>query len=210
MVFGGPSIDLWPENSNRYLDIRTPVQRGDLDDLINEPDPGVCIIIDGVFGGKMAITPTECRELLEKGWLLMGSSSMGALRAADLWSLGMIGIGDIYNDYRLSINKSDGEVAVVYDQNTFEEKTISLVHIKAVLDKLCCNKIITIGEYKKLLAIGKNILWFERFPAHLEQEWKKYAEESMDFIPLFKNHHTHPKKLDAAKLLNFIRKILPF
>jgi hypothetical protein len=202
IVFGGPSIALWSKEERGSFEIRPPIQRRDLNDLIDTP-PGICIIIDGVFGGKMSITPTECRVLLEKGWMLLGSSSMGALRAADLWSLGMIGVGDIYNMYRLGKCTSDAEVAVVYDQDTFEEKTISLVHVKSILGYLSCRGEIDRGTAEKLLTLGKKIIWFERLPQYLEQVWSDILVKQ-DLRHLFQDPLLHPKKQDALHLLKLV------
>jgi hypothetical protein len=48
--------------------------------------------------------------------MIVGASSMGALRAAELDSMGMVGIGTVYQYYRDGIIESDDDVAIVLIQ----------------------------------------------------------------------------------------------
>ena len=135
IVFAGPSLARLPAPLRERIDLRPPVRRDDLTALLKLP-PGRAVIIDGLFGQSLAVTPTECRELLLAGWTLWGASSMGALRASELWSLGMMGVGDIYLMMRSGVVTADDEVAVGYHPDTHEELTASLVHVRAVLSRL--------------------------------------------------------------------------
>ena len=44
----------------------------------------------------------------------MGASSMGALRAAELSQFGMVGIGEVYQAFKLGRLEDDDEVAIVH------------------------------------------------------------------------------------------------
>lgn len=95
-------------------DIRPPVRRGDLhrDRMLRY---SLFVLIDGVFFQDEAVSLREVVEILEDGAVVLGASSMGALRAAELWPAGMRGVGGIYRLYRRGALVADDEVAVVFD-----------------------------------------------------------------------------------------------
>jgi len=204
IVFAGPSLQgISLEQLNR-VDIRPPVRRGDLEDLLNShKKPGVVIILDGLFGANLAVTPTECRWLLNENWQLIGACSMGALRASELWSHGMIGIGDVYNMLRLGYLKSDADVAVAYDQD-YNEVTISVVQVRSLLSILEKKNYITSIQSRKLLNKSKLMPWFERHLDLLLEEWRLNGTKSVEksIIEIIKNPIFHPKLNDAHNLFN--------
>ena len=93
-----------------------PCKQGDiLSDVINE-QPAYILLIDGAFRDNLSPWHKEIVYALQypsvKG--IYGASSMGALRAAELDWLGMIGVGRIYEWYRDGLIEDDSEVAVSY------------------------------------------------------------------------------------------------
>jgi hypothetical protein len=112
IAFVGPSIPR--EEAARLcagLDLRPPVRR---DELYREREKGAWgfLIIDGVFMQEDAVSPREVVDVLEDGALVVGASSMGALRAAECWPAGAQGAGLIYRLYRRGVLASDEDVAV--------------------------------------------------------------------------------------------------
>lgn len=112
IAFVGPSIprDL-AASLCPGLDLRPPIRRGD---LYRERERGAWgfLIVDGVFMAEQAVSPREVVDVLADGALVIGAASMGALRAADCWPAGAVGVGVIYRLYRWGILESDEEVAV--------------------------------------------------------------------------------------------------
>lgn len=207
-VFAGPSIITIPKEFFSKITVYPPIKTGDLEPLV-QLQPGVCVIIDGVFGKNRAITPFECIELINSGWVVIGCSSMGALRAADLYSMGMIGIGEVYNMYRLGICNSDADVAVVYDMNgtVCRELTISLVHVRSLLQELENKQLIDAIKSRELLHKAKQIIWYERTLDHLLCEWEtcKLDTHLYGLIEnMFKGQQCDPKKLDAFEVFKYI------
>lgn len=207
IVFGAPSLCEVPAERRARLDIRPPVRRGDFDPLLEEAHPGTVVIIDGIFNSSLAITPTECRQLLQRGWRLIGASSMGALRANDLWSVGMIGIGDVFTLYRLGVLRSDADVAVALNAKTFEEVTASIVHVRAVLSSLEQRGEISGAEARRFLQMSREIYWFERYWDDLVAVWRRNglpsaAGESAHRLIADPLHH--PKKRDAHLAINSV------
>ena len=80
-------------------EVARPVKRGDtLFDIRHGIN--VIAIIDGRFQDVLAVSSTELMDCMRCGIRVYGSSSMGALRAAELSPYGMIGVGDIYEYIR--------------------------------------------------------------------------------------------------------------
>lgn len=74
----------------------------------------IIVLIDGVFHGAAAIWHRELLEAMDHGICVIGASSMGALRAAELHSLGMVGVGEIFEWYRDGVIDGDDEVALLH------------------------------------------------------------------------------------------------
>lgn len=204
IVFAGPSIQGLPFNRLERIDLRPPVRRGDLELLLQEKKiSGTVIIIDGIYGANMAVTPTECRWLLNHNWKLVGGCSMGALRASELWKQGMIGLGNIYNMFRFGYLKSDADVAVAYDQN-YNEVTMSMVHIRSILSTLEKMNLISSIQSRKLLRKAATIPWFERHTDLLIDEWMIDGIDQLknNIIDIINNPTLHPKHQDAEYLFN--------
>ena len=71
-------------------------------------------LIDGLFGNVPTVWHKEILYALEHGCVVCGSSSVGALRAAELHGYGMQGIGLCYRLYRAGLIADDDEVALLH------------------------------------------------------------------------------------------------
>lgn len=204
IAFGGPSLADVPASWLERLELRPPAQRGDLERLLERP-PGRVILLDGLFGSRMAVAPTECRRLLERGFSLYGASSMGALRAAELWSCGMIGIGEIYTLLRADVIRSDAELAVGYHPDSHEELTVSLVHLRAVL--FVPTPGWDPGWPAAAFELARRCYWLERSPAALQQRWRRSGLPGSfvdTVVARLEDPAMHPKRRDghlAVKLV---------
>jgi TfuA protein len=127
VIFCGPSIaasearKIVPQA--KYLG---PIKRGDLDKY----DADLYCIIDGLFFQQLAVSPSEIMQVLKSGKSVCGSSSMGALRAAECWRYGMKGYGTIYQNYRNGTLMGDDEVALSVCPVTYRQMTDALVDIR--------------------------------------------------------------------------------
>lgn len=121
------------------VEIRPPVEQGDLLRLLPHP-PEIVAIIDGRFGGTPAVTHKEILLLRERGTTILGAGSMGALRAAELDGLGMEGVGDVWRLFRDGQLESDDEVALVHATEEYgcapmSEALVSIRHrMQAAVD----------------------------------------------------------------------------
>ena len=71
-------------------------------------------LIDGIFGNVPSVWHKEILYAIDRGCVVYGSSSVGALRAAELHHYGMKGIGLCYRLYRTGLITDDDEVALLH------------------------------------------------------------------------------------------------
>ena len=98
-----PQVELWP-----------PVCQGDLTTVVERLHPRAILIVDGEFGQSLSVWHKEILHALHLGIRVVGASSMGALRAAELDRFGMEGVGKIYEYYRDGWLTADADVALVH------------------------------------------------------------------------------------------------
>jgi hypothetical protein len=201
IVFAGPSLALVTKEARARLDLRPPARRGDIQRATVHAPTGVMVLIDGLFGSELAVTPAECREALKLGWTLVGASSMGALRASELWSVGMIGLGEVFAMYRLGVIRSDADVALSIDPHTFEARTASIVGIRAVLSWLEHRCLITPSSSRRWLMAARSIHWYERGWDQCLASWQTLGLQPTthrQILELLASPVSDPKQRDAA------------
>ncbi len=72
------------------------------------------LIVDGLFFQHPSVRHKELLTLIDDGVRVAGSSSMGALRAAELHPFGMEGYGWVFEGYRDGLLEADDEVGMVH------------------------------------------------------------------------------------------------
>lgn len=182
---------------------KRPIQRGNLSLALKE-NPDIIAIIDGVFHQNSAVGHKEILNAINKGVNVYGASSMGALRASELDSLGMIGVGYCYRQYASGNVDSDDEVAVMLDGESLEALSVPLISMRYVFDNAADENIIDESEKEELLNIAKKTFYPKRNYADtlakssLDNDKK---EKLVDFIRQSKDI----KKEDAKELLLLIK-----
>ncbi len=114
-VFLGPSLP--PVEAKALLPTAhflPPAAMGDVYQLVATRKPSVIALIDGFFEQRPAVWHKELLFALASGVRVLGASSMGALRAAELCAFGMEGVGRIFEAYRDGVLEDDDEVTVVH------------------------------------------------------------------------------------------------
>ncbi len=198
-IFLGPTLAR--ENARRILDAEylPPICR---DDLARLPEHIRFVgIIDGEFYQSLSVSPKEVLTLLRRGVTVCGASSMGALRAAETWQLGMIGIGEIFRMFRDGILDADDEVALVYERDTFRPLSDPLVNLRAALDLATSARVIDASEKTDLINRLKDLYFPERSFAALYALCPKLRT----FFAT--TPRPDPKRDDAIELLHTIRRL---
>ena len=135
LVFLGPSLGLAEARSIcPDAEFHPPVRFGDLYALGCDP-PGQVLIIDGVFHASPPVWQREILQAMQRGWLVLGASSMGALRALELEPYGMIGLGTVFEWYRSGRIEGDDEVALMHGvaEMDYQPLTLPLVDVRHTL-----------------------------------------------------------------------------
>ena len=113
VVFVGPTLE--PRDlalAGGFVGL-PPVSQGDVYRAAKSR-PRAIGIIDGYFSGAPSVWHKEILWAISEGVPVFGSASMGALRAAELHSFGMRGVGRIFESFRDGALEDDDEVAVLH------------------------------------------------------------------------------------------------
>ena len=195
IVFLGPSLDLATARSCLEATYLPPIKRGDLAQV--PPGTGIVGIIDGEFQQTPAVSPKEILPLLDRGVTVCGASSIGALRAAELHTEGMIGVGAIFEMYRDRIIDADDEVAVAYSPSTLRPVSEPLVNIRFALYAAVAQGVIVEGEADKIINSLKDVY----FPL---RSYQLVARMCPALAGFFQSERYDQKRDDALLLLQTI------
>jgi len=137
--------------------IHPPAQHGDfIRNRFSSKD--IVLLIDGLYHTSPPIRHKEILESISRGATVIGASSMGALRASELHTFGMIGVGKIFEYYRDGVIEGDDEVAVLHTAGP-EWKVLSeaLVNMRHTLAAARLTGVITETEKEGLLAVARSL-----------------------------------------------------
>ena len=185
---------------------KRPIQRGDLDLALKE-NPDIIGIIDGVFHQNSAVGHKEILKVIKSGVKVFGASSMGALRASELDSLGMVGVGYCYNQYASGAIDSDDDVAVMLDSDSLEALSTPLISMNYVFEKAVCEKIIAESEKEELSSIAKSTFYPKRnYSQTLARS--SLSDEAKSALIDFIRESDDIKRQDAVELLKYIKNFI--
>lgn len=207
IVYLGPTL---PRNrANAILDAnyQPPIARGDLPARYDGP----VVIIDGVFHQRLAVSPKEVLRLVDNGAYVIGASSMGALRAAELHGYGMRGIGWVYESYRSGRILADDEVAVTFAPDDIERNlTVPLVNVRYWLEELTQAKCLDEQAAQFLFGKAKRIFYAERTWQRLHAQWSEaVGTHEVDRLLGFSGGQvTNVKALDAEEALRYAASLI--
>lgn len=185
-----------------------PVAQGDVYRAAQQ-GPNAIGIIDGYFSGAPSVWHKEILWALSEGIQVYGSASMGALRAAELHSFGMRGIGRIFEAYRDGELEDDDEVAVVHGplETGFLAASEPMVNFRSTLERAETGGVISAATRSRLEAVAKSLFFPHRsWPAVLRAAVEDGAES--DLINLEKwlpAGAVDQKREDALEMLAAMR-----
>jgi hypothetical protein len=183
--------------------VRPPIQHGDL--LRLDPAPGDrVLIVDGLFMLRAPVRHREILHYVDRGVTVAGSSSMGALRAAELWRYGMRGAGTVFELYRDGVVTDDDEVAVVHAPAEEDHRSMSepLVNLRVALDRAVRAEAVTAAEASRLLEIGRDLPFRARGRRALRRAAAgRLADDSFERFARWSAAHPTDVKAEDARLL---------
>lgn len=183
VTFLGPSLSAAAATravagSTVRLRILPPAARGDLWRALSLR-PQAIALIDGVFEARPAVWHREILGAIEAGVAVFGGASMGALRAAELWAFGMVGVGQVYRWLREGVIVDDSEVALLHagPENHYRAFTVPLVNVRWVASQAHRARVLDARQARALLAVAVGLFYQER-------RWVELIERAARTWPL--------------------------
>jgi hypothetical protein len=212
LVYLGPSLPL--AKAREILPdaiYRPPAKQSDIVTDVVTYSPSRIILIDGEFRQNLSVWHKEIVYALQYPGVkaIYGAASIGALRAAELGYLGMVGIGKIFEWYRDAVTEDDSEVALSYavregsDGPLYYPSTIPLVDIRAGVEhyqKEFAEQPVAIAAQEFLQSMRK-VFYMERTRELCAKAWSGTYGIDFPYIP--------QKQIDAVTALSDFRNYEP-
>lgn len=211
VVFAGTSISHEEAKKILEADFRPPVRRFQLEEIIRKGYK-VIGIIDGFFFDSAAVGHREIIAALDAGIKVVGGGSMGALRASELDTHGMIGVGTVYEWYRDGVIESDDEVAVTTNPDTFEPISVPLVNMRETLKAALASGLLGEEEHASFLELAIKTYYPDRSYLGLVKEGIKKGlvprEKEKALLDFCTGQEVDIKRKDAIQVLETVKKLL--
>ncbi len=204
-VFAGPTLskeEIIALHPNAV--VRDPIKSADILNLLRhskkELYPSNILIIDGLFHGHLSIRHKEILYAINMGIQVWGSSSMGALRAAECNKYGMQGVGKIFDFFSSNLCTSDDEVAVSYSsEKPYQELSLPLINLRFAIDIMLNNEEIDKQQSKEIMEELKSFHFSDR-------KYEIFAQNKIlnPYIDSIKKNYVNWKRVDALQALKEI------
>lgn len=208
VVFIGPSL---PSDEAKHIlpeaEFLPPAKRGDLTDAV-AAGAKVIVLIDGVFFQDRAVGHREILSALRAGVQVYGSSSMGALRASEMDTLGMVGVGEVYRWYHDGTIIADDEVGLVYDPATYTALSEPMVNIRATFAAARAAGVLDAAGEMELLRACKAVYYPDRTYRRVLRDAGISAEQKSALAEWIKTNAVDQKRLDAVLCLTTVGRLL--
>lgn len=207
VVFLGPTLPVAEARRLLRARYRPPVAGGDVLRAL-QGRPRALAIIDGVFEQRPAVWHKELLWALAQGVHVYGAASMGALRAAELADFGMVGVGEVFRQYRSGALEADDEVAVAHGPAERGHRPVSeaLVNVRATLTAAEAAGVVTAATAAALLDLARATFYPERTWARLLDDATGAGVSELAALRAWlPAGRVDRKRLDALELLQLLR-----
>lgn len=209
VIFVGPSLggrEALPDGFRR----RPPAQRGDIYRAVRQ-GARVIGLIDGYFQSVPSVLHKEILWALHHGCAVYGAASLGALRAAELHGFGMVGIGQVFADFRDGRLWCDDEVAVIHGpaELGFAALSEALVNIRATLAHAVAAGRIGAALAGELAQAARGLFYADRSLEAMARAHRAAADRetlSDDQLRGLIENRVDRKAADAREMLAVIRR----
>ena len=163
IVFSGPSLPPSTIKTTPNLEWRPPLRQGDLHRAALER-PTAIGVIDGFFETTPTVWHDEILFALDRGIVVYGAASIGALRAAELHVYGMIGVGRIFEWFLDGTLEDDDEVAMLHGpaELDFLPLTEAMVNVRATIEKALRHNTFDTATGAALITTAKSLFYKDR------------------------------------------------
>jgi hypothetical protein len=164
VVTAGPTIGIEDIHAViPHAEVVPPISFGDA--LRYGLRPGdTLLIVDGLFFQSASVRHKELLTLMDDGVRVAGSSSMGALRAAELHPFGMDGYGWVFEGYRDGVIEADDEVGMVHGdpEDGYPVFVDALVNIRQTLAQAVKFGVLTSATADRLIEVARRTPFTQR------------------------------------------------
>lgn len=194
--------------SGQRIKFLPPVSEGDVLRLV-PLRPKMIGVIDGYFETVPAVWHREILYAMSQGIHVIGASSMGALRAAELEAFGMEGVGAVFQAFSDGLLEDDDEVAVIHGaaEMGFPLLSEAMVNIRRTLEDACGEGFLGQSERDALIRIAKQLHYKSRSYAKIlsmAQEQDLDGRGMSRFKGWLPEGRKDQKLLDALALVDVI------
>lgn len=209
IIFAGPSLPPRARRDEQPLAWLPPARQGDVYRAAL-CRPAVIGIIDGYFETVPTVWHKEILWAMAEGIHVFGAASSGALRAAELDSFGMRGIGAIYEAYRDGVFEDDDEVAVLHGpaELGYPALTEAMVNIRTTVTEAQRCGVLPEGLAAHVIETAKALFYKERsYDAAMREaaDCGLPAGSLRHFAAWLPQGRVDQKRLDAEAMLDAIR-----
>lgn len=207
VVFLGPTLPVSRAKRTLKATYLPPARQGDVFRVL--PDrPKVIVLIDGVFEAVPSVWHHELRAALASGVHVIGASSMGALRAAELHEEGMLPVGRIAGEFVSGARIDDADVVLLHGEadSQFQPLTVPLVNVEATVAEAKRRRAVSSREAAQLVEAARR-LFFKR------RTWRAIVgalpeARRVETSTWLREHVVDQKALDAVQALKVARELV--
>jgi hypothetical protein len=212
IIFLGPTLSSAEALQSLDAIILPPAAQGDVYRAAVKSPPAIGII-DGYFDNVPAVWHKEILWAMAQGIYVFGSSSMGALRAAELAEFGMRGVGWIFESFQNGYLQDDDEVALLHGTAETGYQTLSepMVNLRCTLAQAIQALVISDATAHTCLSIAKNLFYPERLYPNLLKQAQLAGCPAAEIEALrawLPTGRIDQKRLDAIAMLQAMAQIL--
>lgn len=206
ILFAGPTLPDAQTLVGADVVLRSPAELGD---ILRATQEGATVIglVDGHFEQVAPVWHKEILFALSEGVRVYGAASMGALRAAECATFGMIGIGRIYQQYASGEREDDADVALLHGPEDvgYLPLTLPLVNVVATLEDLRVRHEIDAAIAEQLGLAAAAIFYKQRRWSTIVARAKlPEGSDRKRLEALLAGGSINQKRRDALELLNIL------
>jgi len=212
VIFLGPTLPVADARAELDAVYLPPVSAADMFRVWRRR-PKAIGIVDGYFERVPAVWHKEIMWIMAQGVHVFGAAGLGALRAAELDTFGMRGIGRVYQAVKDGILERDDEVAVASEEGLDGWRALSdaMVSVRATLEAAHREKIISEATRGILAAAGAGLFYRDRTWPVLLDAGKAAGADPAEFVALRRwlpSGRVDQQADDAVAMLRQIRDFL--
>jgi hypothetical protein len=164
-------------------------------------------IVDGYFGNVPTVWHKEILFAISTGAEVYGASSMGAIRAAELWQYGMHGVGRVFRFFRSGMLTDDDEVCLLHGppDTGYLPLSYAMVNVRLTVRRMRRRNLVTDGEEMDIVRFVKRLHFSRRTSQSIRMAF--LAARPSDRGNLWENflgYFSDVKQHDAATLAAFL------